>query len=510
MLPTGHSGGRRVDLDQLIEGLTDAVVVVDDTGKIVLVNAKTEELFGYGRSELVGEPIELLLPDRLRRAHVEHRGRYLQEPRSRSMGIGLDLTGRRRNGDEVPVEIGLSAVQTDEGLLVASVITDVTERRRLEDELRQTQKLEAVGRLAGGIAHDFNNLLTVILGHAGFLLRQTKEGTELHADAAEIKDAGERAATLTRQLLIFSRSETPAAQVIDLNEHVRGIETMLGRLIGEDVDVVSRLAGGLWTVKVDPGQLGQLVTNLVLNARDAMPSGGQLTIETRNVELESEWSELPGGSYVCLTVSDSGEGMTEETQRRALEPFFTTKEPGKGTGLGLATVYGIVEKSGGALRLYSEVGKGTTIKIYLPRAEGEIDVPTFEEPVGMPQGTGLVLLVEDEQSVKSLVARMLSTLGYDVISSASVPEAIGLFELHQKEISVLLTDVVMPQLGGRELADRLLARQPELRVLFMSGYTEDTLLRRREISSRLAFLEKPFTHYQLAKALHDLLAGAAT
>jgi two-component system cell cycle sensor histidine kinase/response regulator CckA len=386
------------------------------------------------------------------------------------------------------------------------VITDVTERRRLEEELRQTQKLEAVGRLAGGIAHDFNNLLTVIIGHAGFLLSQTADGSDLHADATEIKISAERAATLTRQLLIFSRSESPDAQVIDLNEHVRGLETMLRRLIGEDVDVVSQLQDGLWPVKVDPGQLGQIVTNLVLNSRDAMPSGGQLTIETRNLELEAEWSELPGGAYVSLTVSDSGEGMDEVTQRRALEPFYTTKEPGKGTGLGLATVYGIVEKSGGALRLYSEPGKGTTVKIYLPKAEGDVAETSSEEPVVLPQGTGLVLLVEDEQKVKSLVARMLTNLGYDVISSASVPEAIGLFDLHQDEVLVLLTDVVMPKLGGRELAERFLAKKPDLRVLFMSGYTEDALLRRREITSRLAFLEKPFTHYQLAKALHDLLA----
>ena len=504
-----HGAERQVRLDQLIEGLTDAVVVVDERGEIVLVNAKTEELFDFGRDELVGRPIELLLPERLHSAHLGHRADYFREPRSRSMGSGLDLTGRRRDGTEVPIEIGLSAVQTDQGLLVAAVITDITQRRQLEDALVQTQKLEAVGRLAGGIAHDFNNLLTAILGYAGFLARDLDEGSRPHRDAIEIRTAAQRAAGLTRQLLVFSRNQTVDPQVIDLNERVRDLETLLGRLIGEDIEVESRLQHGLWPVKLDSGQFEQVVTNLVINARDAMPKGGQLTIETKNLSLDEGWSDLPGGDFISLSISDSGEGMDEETRTRALEPFFTTKEPGKGTGLGLATVYGVVEQGGGTLRLYSEPGRGTTVKIYFPRADEpltEMEERTLE-PVEPVRGTGCVLLVEDEEAVRVLVSRMLKALGYDVFSAASPAEGVGLFELNADEITVLLTDVVMPQVGGRELAERLTASAPSLRVLYMSGYTEDALLRRRELSARFAFIEKPFTLVQLGRALQQLLAA---
>ncbi len=507
--PSGSAGAeRQVRLDQLIEGLTDAVVVVDERGEIVLVNAKTEELFDYARDELVGRPVELLLPQRLHDAHLAHRAGYLREPRSRSMGSGLDLTGRRRDGTEVPVEIGLSAVQTDQGLLVTAVITDITQRRMLEDALVQTQKLEAVGRLAGGIAHDFNNLLTAIIGYAGFLARDLDEGSRPYRDAIEIRTAAQRAAALTRQLLVFSRTQTVEPQVIDLNDRVGDLETLLARLIGENIEVESRLQHGLWPVKLDPGQFEQVVTNLVLNARDAMPKGGQLTIETKNMKVDEGWSELPGGEFVSLSVSDSGEGMDAETLAHALEPFFTTKETGKGTGLGLATVYGVVEQGGGTLKFYSEPGLGTTVKVYFPRADEpltEVEERTLE-PIDPVRGSGCVLLVEDEEAVRVLVARMLKALGYDTYVAASPAEAVGLFELNKEEVTVLLTDVVMPQVGGRELAERLTASDPGLRVLYMSGYTEDALLRRRELSTRFAFIEKPFTLVQLGQALQKLLA----
>jgi hypothetical protein len=501
--------GRQVRLDQLIEGLTDAVVVVDERGEIVLVNAKTEELFGYARQELVGGPVEKLLPDELHELHRGHRGGYLREPRNRSMGLGLDLTGRRNDGTRVPVEIGLSAVRTDEGMLIAAVITDIRERRRLEDALAQTQKLEAVGRLASGIAHDFNNLLTAITGYAEFLLGEFDEGTRPFADAREISLAAERAARLTRQLLVFSRSETIQPQVVSLNSLVLELEGLLRRLIGENIEVATGLDHGLWHVKVDPGQFEQVVTNLVINARDAMPTGGQLNLETRNVVLEEGWGDLVG-EFVSLSISDTGEGMSEETRARALEPFFTTKAPGQGTGLGLATVYGIVQQVGGTLTLYSEEGVGTTVKIYLPRSREEATDRarvTPEAPGPPPVGAGLILLVEDETAVRSLVSRMLRTLGYDSLVAASAAEAVGLFELHGERISALLTDVVMPQLGGRELSERLLERAPGLRILFMSGYTEDALLRRHDLKARFAFIEKPFTARQLGHALHNLLAG---
>jgi two-component system cell cycle sensor histidine kinase/response regulator CckA len=503
---------RHVRLDQLIEGLTDAVVVVDEQGEVVLVNATTEALFGYDRSELIGRPVEILLPEQMHEIHRGHRAGYLREPRNRSMGSGLDLTARRKDGERVPVEIGLSAVQTDEGMLIAAVITNITERRKLEDALTQTQKLEAVGRLAGGIAHDFNNLLTAILGYTEFLARELEEGTRPHADALEVRAAAERAAGLTRQLLVFSRTQTIKPEVIHPNQRVSGLHVLLGRLIGENIEVESKLENGLWPVLIDPGQFDQIVTNLVLNARDAMDRGGQLAIETRNVVIEEGWSDVRPGEFVSLTISDTGEGMSEDTLAHALEPFYTTKDPSKGTGLGLATVYGIVEQAQGSLRLYSEVGVGTTVKVYLPRAR-EAPAPSVEPaerdagPVAAPPlGTGAVLLVEDETAVRSLVSRMLRSLGYDAIVAASAAEAVGLFELHRDAITVLLTDVVMPQLGGRELAERLLVAAPGLRVLFMSGYTEDALIRRRELAARFAFIEKPFTTGELGHALQSLLA----
>ncbi|HVS84383.1 MAG TPA: ATP-binding protein [Gaiellaceae bacterium] len=506
------TGGRRVRLDQLIEGLTDAVVVVDATGEIVLVNASTEQLFGYDRTELIGRPVELLLPEALHDLHRGHRAGYMLEPRNRSMGSGLDLTARRKEGGDVPVEIGLSAVQTDEGMLIAAVITNVTERRRLEEALVQTQKLEAVGRLAGGIAHDFNNLLTAILGYTEFLTAELEEGTRQHADAREVRAAAERASGLTRQLLVFSRSQTIEPQVINPNERVLELQGLLARLIGESIEVESRLEHGLWPVLIDPGQFEQIVTNLVLNARDAMPYGGQLTIETKKAHLDEGWTELDSGEYVALSISDTGEGMDEQVLARALEPFYTTKPPGKGTGLGLATVYGIVEQAGGDLRLYSEPGVGTTVKVYLPRAVGKVAAPglaeTEHEELEVPLTTRAVLLVEDETAVRSLVSRMLRSLGYDAIVAASAAEAVGLFDLHREEIGALLTDVVMPQIGGRELAERLLQTDPSLPVLFMSGYTEDALLRRRTLAARFSFIEKPFTARQLGYALQRLLGAS--
>lgn len=501
--------GRQVRLDQLIEGLTDAVVVVDAEGAVVLVNAKTEELFGYAREDLIGQSVERLLPDELDEIHKRHRAGYMRAPRSRSMGLGLDFTGRRSDGTVFPVEIGLSALRTDEGMLITAVITDISERRRLEQMLAQTQKLEAVGRLASGIAHDFNNLLTAIAGYADFLMEEFDVGTRPYADAREISNAAERAARLTRQLLIFSRSKTIQPQIVELNALVSDLEGLLRRLIGENIEVESKLGHGLWHVRADPGQLEQVVTNLVINSRDAMPKGGQLSIETRNVVLEEGWGDLVG-EFVSLSVSDTGEGMDDETRGRALEPFFTTKAPGQGTGLGLATVYGIVEQAGGTVTLYSEVGVGTTVKLYLPRAVDDAPVEPVDESDDAalpPPAGGMILLVEDELAVRSLVARMLRTLGYEAIVAASAAEAVGLFELHAGEISALLTDVVMPQLGGRDLAERLVERAPSLRVLFMSGYTEDALVRRHDLIERFAFIEKPFTSRQLGRALHSLLSA---
>jgi PAS domain S-box-containing protein len=499
---------RQVNLDQLIAGLTDAVVVVDERGEIVFVNARAEELFDFPRDELVGRPVELLLPEQLHHAHLEHRAGYMREPRSRPMGSGLDVTARRRDGSEVPVEIGLSHVQTDDGMLVVAVIADITQRRRLEATLVQTEKLEAIGRLAGGIAHDFNNLLTAIMGYAGFLIRELDEGSRTRRDAIEIRTAAQRAAALTRQLIVFSHTEVVEPEVIDLNVHIGDLESLLAGLISEDTRIESRLQTDLWPVMIDPGQFERVVTNLVLNARDAMPTGGQLKIETKNVSLDDGWLEVPEGDFVLMTIEDSGTGMDEETFRHAFEPFFTTKEAEKGTGLGLPTVHGIVAHVGGALRLYSELGLGTTVKVYFPRAHEPLTTREERalEPIDSVRGSGGVLLVEDDETVRLLVLRMLESLGYGVFVAASPAEASGLFDLHPEEISVLVTDMILPEADGREVAERLTAAAPGLRVLYMSGYTKDALVRRRELAPHFAFIEKPFTLVELGRALQDLLA----
>ena len=504
----GSAGaGRQVPLDQLIEGLTDAVVVADERGEILLVNAKTEELFGFARDELVGRPVEMLLPEQLRDAHLGHRADYMREPRSRSMGSGLSLTARRRDGSDVPVEIGLSAVETDDGMLVVAVITDITQRRRLEETLVQTEKLEAIGRLAGGIAHDFNNLLTAIMGYSGFLIRELDEGSRTRRDALEIRTAAQRAAVLTRQLLVFSHTEVVEPQVIDLNVRIGDLERLHAGLIGEDITLVSRLEPGLWPVMIDPGQFERVVTNLVVNARDAMPAGGELTIETKNVHLDDGWVEVPEGDFVLMTVEDSGTGMDEETFRHAFEPFFTTKESEQGTGLGLPTVHGIVAHAGGALRLYSELGLGTTVKVYFSRAHEPLTATEKRtlEPIDSIRGSGTVLLVEDEEAVRVLVSRMLESLGYGVFVAADAAEAVELFDRHPDDISVLLTDMVIPQADGRELAERLTSAKPGLSVLYMSGYTKDGLVRRRDLAPHFAFIEKPFTLVELGRALKGLL-----
>jgi len=372
------------------------------------------------------------------------------------------------------------------------------DRTRLEEQLRQAHKMEAIGRLAGGIAHDFNNLLTVINGYSELVLNSL--GANLHArkNVEQIKKAGRRAATLTRQLLAFSRRQVLQLRVLDLNAVVTNFEAMLQPLIGEDILLEAVLQPGLGLVKVDPGQIEQIILNLTVNARDAMPEGGKLTIETANVELDEAYARrhvsVRPGPYVMLAISDTGCGMDAETQARIFEPFFTTKEHGKGTGLGLATVYGIVKQSGGNIWVYSEPGKGTTFKIYLPRVEG---VAEGSEPAhprsSILRGSETILLVEDEDMVRSLAREILEAHGYAVSEARDSTEALRVCHTHSGSIHLLVTDVVMPGMSGRELAARLGTIHPETKVLYMSGYTDDAVVRHGVLNAGLAFLQKPFT-----------------
>jgi len=386
---------------------------------------------------------------------------------------------------------------------------DVTERRTLEAQFQQAQKMEAVGRLAGGVAHDFNNLLTVILGFCELLLADRDPDDPRQADIAEIQTAGTRAAGLTRQLLAFSRKQIIEPTLLDLNVVVADMRSMLGRLIGEDVNVVLGLGPELASVKADRGQVEQVVMNLAVNARDAMPNGGTLTIATANVELDEHYAEMhlavKPGVYVALTVTDTGTGMTPEVQSRLFEPFFTTKDVGKGTGLGMATVYGIVTASGGSVGVYSEVGKGTAFNVYFPRAQAAEGLVVAPPPVNRRRAEGqTVLLVEDADGVRELTRRLLQRLGYTVLVAANADEALRLFEQHPS-IDVLLTDVVMPGASGPELTKRLVEERRALRVIYMSGYTEDAIVQHGVLKPGIAFLHKPFTSEALGQKIREVL-----
>jgi PAS domain S-box-containing protein len=395
---------------------------------------------------------------------------------------------------------------------VIGVALDVTERDRLADQLRQSQKMQAVGELAGGVAHDFNNLLMVVKGHAQLLLDRMPDPSPMRQSVLQVEKAADRAASLTRQLLAFSRKQVLQPRVLDMNEVVAGMIRMFSRVIGENIEMAFLPGGNLGRVKADPGQIEQVLLNLVVNARDAMPDGGRLTIETSNVDLDRSYSakhaSTEPGAYVMLTVTDTGCGMTAETQSHIFEPFFTTKGPGKGTGLGLATVYGVVKQSGGYIWVYSEVGHGTTFKIYLPRVMAELDRPVAETDTReMAKGSETILFVEDEQSVRELVCDYLRGNGYTVLEAPEGTEALKVAAAHSGAIHILITDVVMPHLSGPELAAQIGAVRQGLKVLFVSGYTDDTVFRHGVLEGGVAYLQKPFNLKALAQKIREVLSG---
>jgi len=395
---------------------------------------------------------------------------------------------------------------------LGGMAVDITERRHLEQQLRQALKMEAIGKLAGGVAHDFNNLVTIITGYSDMVLSRIGPEDPMRRDIEQIKKAGDRAHSLTRQLLAFSRRQMLQPKVLDLNAVVSNLEPMLHRLIGENIELAIVLKPGLGQVKADPGQLEQVIMNLTINARDAMAQGGKLLLETDNATLDDVYARqhlpMQPGSYVRLAVSDTGCGMDEATQSRIFEPFFTTKEQGKGTGLGLSTVYGIVKQSGGYIWVYSEPGQGTTFKIYLPRVAAPADsVLPVTHWSKLPQGTETLLLVEDEPEVRWLVRDMLQHLGYTILEARHGIEAQVLSIQHPGPIHLLVTDVVMPQMSGREIAEQLRSEHPETKVLYMSGYTDDAVVRHGVLAAEVAFLQKPFTPEGLALKVREVLDG---
>lgn len=629
----------------VVESAPNGLIMHDRDGLITLVNEMTEKLFGYTRAELMGQPVEMLVPQHFRSRHPQQRLGFVANPSTRPMGAGGNLYGLRKDGSEFPVEISLSPIHSPGGLLVLCAIVDITERKRteealhaaqerlqhvvatspavlftlsvegesislvwisenvrllmgytveeslrpnwwydrvhpeelqgvlaeikhglfsrdtlaqeyrfrhrdgkyrwvrselkplrdqrklpfeivgswsditvrkqLEEQYRQAQKMEAFGQLAGGVAHDFNNVLTVITGYSEMLLSGAVPA-EKHQDLIrEIRKAGNRAASLTRQLLAFSRKQVLQPVELDLNTVVGEAERMLGRLIGEDIDLATALDPDLGRIKADPGQIEQVIMNLVVNARDAMPTGGHLTIETRNVALDQSYAqkhaEVQPGEYVMLAVTDSGCGMDEATKSKIFEPFFTTKEVGKGTGLGLATVHGIVKQSSGSIEVYSEAGQGTTFKIYLPRLKGPISSrQSLPGLMLMPRGTETILLAEDEEGVRKIVRHTLESNGYTVLEASSGDEAAQLCQQHPSPIHLLMTDVVMPQMSGRQLANLVVGMRPTMKVLYLSGYTDDAVVRHGVLQAGMAFLQKPFTPLVLARKVREVLGVAAT
>jgi PAS domain S-box-containing protein len=427
-----------------------------------------------------------------------------------------ELEMRRRDGTTVHAVENIIGSFDESGELVGlrGYIFDDTKRKELEDQLRQSQKMEAVGKLAGGVAHDFNNLLTAINGYSELSMRRLDEGDPLYRNLSLIKKAGDRAASLTRQLLAFSRKQILKPAVLDLNNAIVEMNKMLQRLIGEDIDLLIGLTPDLGKVKADPSQIEQVLMNLAVNARDAMPMGGKLTIETSNVEIDREYINrqvsVRPGHYILLAVSDNGCGMNLQTQERIFEPFFTTKEVGKGTGLGLSTVYGIVKQSGGHVWVYSEVGIGTTFKVYLPR----VDAPSEEAVVSTVEtklqiGTETVLLVEDEEIVRSMTREILQESGYQVLSAEHAEDALQVVGEHSGPIHLLLSDVVMPGLSGRELAEQLAPLRKEMKVLYMSGYTDDAIVHHGVLEEGTAFIEKPFTPLTLSRKVREVLNTTA-
>ena len=635
---------------EFLEIVPDAIIAVDSSGAILQVNPQAEGLFGYSANELVGQKIEVLVPQRHREAHHEHRHNFGQQPRIRRMGAGLDLYARRRNGSEFPVEIALSPVETEQGTVVLSAVRDITDRKqveealrkaheelslrtnrqlwetrsrlasiidssedaiigkdlsgiitswnqgaehiygytaeeilgksitviapkdrpdeipgilrkiangesvehfettrvtkdgrrltmsisvspmrdtsgavigasviarnvteqkRAEDQLRQAQKMEAVGRLAGGVAHDFNNVLGIITACTE-LLRGRLDPT--HAEYVEnIRTAAQRGASLTRQLLAFSRRQTIQPTVFDLNERLNDVAKLLRPLMGDDVELVVQRRSTSAIVETDPSQLDQIILNLAVNARDAMPRGGKLILETATADFDDHFvrqhPQVTPGKYVLLAVSDTGMGMDEATVSRIFEPFFTTKEPGKGTGLGLATVYGIVRQSGGYIWVYSEPDRGTTFKIYLPSAEHKIGLrPKAEAEADLPSGKGTtILLVEDDDTMRFLTRKILEEHGYSVIEAHGGDAALERAKQDHVQIDLVLTDVVMRGMSGPQLGLKLSETHPDVKIVYMSGYTGELISQHDGLQPGIPLLEKPFTRSTLLRALHATL-----
>jgi PAS domain S-box-containing protein len=507
---------RRRHLAAIVESSDEAIVGADANGTITSWNGSAERLFQWSASEAIGRPVTMMVPPELiaettARLEIVHRGKVMR----------VETTHRRKDGSIFPTMLTASPIFDAKGRVVGTsrIVRDLTEARKAaeklkeaEAHLRHAQKMDAIGVLAGGVAHDFNNVLSVILSFTSMVLDHLKPDDPVRADIEEIGRAAERATDLTRQLLAFSRKQIIEPQVLDLGQSIVGMQKMLRRFLSEAIELQLRVSPSLGRVHADPGQVEQVVMNLAVNARDAMPSGGKLTIEVSNTEFDAEYASMnegvTPGRYVVLAVTDTGVGMDAAIRERIFEPFFTTKAVGRGTGLGLSTVFGIVKQSQGHISVYSEPGRGTTFKVYLPRVDQEVTPLSLPAPAPETlRGTETVLLVEDEDQIRATTRTILQRNGYHVLEAAGGGDALVICEQFPAKIHLLVTDVVMPRLSGRQVAERLSPLRPEMKVLYVSGYTEDAIVHHGVLDAGIAFLQKPITPNALLRKVREVLNG---
>jgi PAS domain S-box-containing protein len=507
-------------LKGILESAVTAIITIDDRGRIESVNPATERLFGYSGPELIDHNVKILMPEPYRAEHDGYIANYISTGVKKIIGIGREVSGRRKDGTIFPLHLSVSEFEADGRRYFTGMIHDISDRKHVEEALReserrlaQSQKMEAVGQLTGGIAHDFNNLLLVITGNLE-LLEPRLNGDEKEL-LKEAQDAAALGSKLTDQLLSFARRRHMDTHVIRLNDLVVSITDMLRRTLGEHITLSTALAREIWPTRVDPGQFQSAVVNMAVNARDAMPEGGKLVVETRNIVLDVDHTEfnpeLKPGEYVQLSICDTGEGMPPEVRDRVFEPFFTTKEKGRGTGLGLAMVYGFVKQSGGHVTIYSEVGHGTTINLYFPRADVASVGPSAEKTIGRidSRARETILVVEDDERIRHLTSRRLKLIGYQVLEASDGPAALDILR-HGAPVDLVFTDLIMPGgLSGREVAIHARQLKPGIKVLLTSGYAEELVHGEELQRSQLKVLRKPYQQADLVAALREVLGSNA-
>jgi PAS domain S-box-containing protein len=488
----------------IIRTALDAVVQMDEAGRVIEWNPQAEVIFGWSRAEALGRDLrELIVPPALGEAHIAGVAHFLNTGEGRILGVRREIAALRSDGKEITVELAITALRQRSGYVFNGFIRDVTERVAAEERLRQTQRLEAVGQLTGGVAHDFNNILTVITGTIDILAEAVADRPMLADIARMINEAAERGAELTQRLLAFARKQPLQPRQTDINALIVDTAKLLLPALGERIEIESMLEADVWPALVDPAQLSTALVDLALNARDAMPDGGKLTLESGNVMLDDAYAashpDVRPGAYVMIAVSDTGSGIPENIRDRVFEPFFTTKTPGKGTGLGLSMVYGFAKQSGGHVQIYSEVGQGTTIRLYLPRVGESVEQAAYAASAApLAGGSESILVVEDDKLVRDYVITQLASLGYKTLAAANGPDALRLIDAGA-EFDLLFTDVIMPAMNGRQLAEEAMKRRPGMRVLYTSGYTEDAILHHGRLDPDVLLLAKPYRKADLAR-----------